>query len=164
LDIPGDWTVRLLATHVSKFISATGLPGTIPHESAGENGGNIPHWKVLATQSYAADRWSINFTERYISDGRQNTQYVVCTPGSCPVGTSNNPTINSNGLRGQFLLDIGGTFDINNNWSVFGKVDNVGNVDPTMIYSNTPNNANAVNASLYDVFGRMYRVGVRLRM
>jgi outer membrane receptor protein involved in Fe transport len=162
--IPGDWTLRLLATHVSKFISATGLPGTIPHESAGENGGSIPHWKVLATQSYQADRWSISFTERYISDGRQNTQYVVCTPGSCPLSTSNYPTINSNGLRGQFLLDIGGTFNIDDHWQVFGKVDNVGNADPVMIYSNAPNNANGVNPSLYDVIGRMYHVGVRLKM
>src|SRR4051812_425800 len=162
LGIPGDWTLRLLTTHVSKFISAAGLPGTVPHESAGENGGNIPHWKVLATQTYAADRWSVSVTERYISDGRQNTQYVVCTPGSCPVGTSNNPTINSNGLRGQFLLDLGGTFSLNDNWTLYGKIDNVGNVDPVMIYSNAPNNANAVNASLYDVMGRMYRVGVRV--
>ena len=164
LGIPGDWTVRLLATHVSKFISTAGLPGTVPHESAGENGGNIPHWKVLATQSYAADRWSASVTERYISDGTQNTQFVVCTPGSCPLSTSNNPTINSNGLRGQFLLDLGGTFNLNDNWTLYGKIDNVTNVDPTMIYSNAPNNANAVNPSLYDVVGRMYRVGVRLKM
>jgi len=164
LGIPGDWTLRLLATHVSKFISTAGLPGTVPHESAGENGGNIPHWKVLATQSYAQDRWSLSVTERYISDGRQNTQYVVCTPGSCPVSTSNNPTLNSNGLRGQFLLDLGGSFDLNDNWTLYGKIDNVTNVDPTMIYSNAPNNAIGVNPSLYDVIGRMYRVGVRLKL
>jgi outer membrane receptor protein involved in Fe transport len=164
LGLPGDWTLRLLATHVSKFISVTGLPGTVAHESAGENGGNIPHWKVLATQSYAAERWSISTTERYISDGRQNTQYVVCTPGSCPLSTSNNPTINSNGLRGQFLLDVGGTFDIDDHWQLYGKIDNITNVDPVMIYSNAPNNANAVNPALYDVIGRMYRVGVRLNM
>jgi outer membrane receptor protein involved in Fe transport len=164
LGLPGDWTVRLLATHVSKFIAVTGLPGTVAHESAGENGGNVPHWKVLATQSYAAERWSISTTERYISDGRQNTQYVVCTPGSCPASTSNNPTINSNGLRGQFLLDVGGTFDIDDHWQLYGKIDNITNVDPVMIYSNAPNNANAVNPALYDVIGRMYRVGVRLNM
>jgi len=164
LGISGDWTLRLLATHVSKFISTAGLPGTVPHESAGENGGSIPHWKILATQSYARDRWSMSVTERYISDGRQNTQYVVCTPGSCPLSTSNNPTINSNGLRGQFLLDLGGSFDLNDNWTLYGKIDNVTNVDPTMIYSNAPNNANAVNPSLYDVIGRMYRVGVRLKL
>jgi len=163
-DIPGDWTFRLLTTHVSKFISTAGLPGTVPHESAGENGGTIPHWKVLATQGYAADRWTFSLTERYVSDGRQNTQYVVCTPGSCPLSTSNNPTINSNGLRGQFLLDVGGSFNLNDNWTLYGKIDNITNVDPTMIYSNAPNNANGVNPSLYDVIGRMYRVGVRLKM
>src|SRR5581483_729251 len=143
--MPGDWTVRVLATHVSKFVAVTGLPGTVSHESAGENGGNVPHWKVLATQTYAADRWSVSTTERYISDGRQNTQFVVCTPGSCPASTANNPTINSNGYRGQFLLDLGGTFNMDDHWQVYGKIDNITNVDPVMIYSNAPNNANAVN-------------------
>jgi len=162
--MPGDWTVRVLATHVSKFVAVTGLPGTVSHESAGENGGNIPHWKVLATQTYAADRWSVSTTERYISDGRQNTQFVVCTFGSCPASTANNPTINSNGYRGQFLLDLGGTFNMDDHWQVYGKIDNITNVDPVMIYSNAPNNANAVNPALYDVVGRMYHVGVRLKL
>ncbi|HZQ41085.1 MAG TPA: hypothetical protein VFA87_09830, partial [Rhizomicrobium sp.] len=97
-------------------------------------------------------------------DGRQNTQFVVCTPGSCPASTANNPTINSNGYRGQFLLDLGGTFNMDDHWQVYGKIDNITNVDPVMIYSNAPNNANAVNPALYDVVGRMYHMGVRLKL
>jgi iron complex outermembrane receptor protein len=41
--IPGNFTLRSLATHVTKFISTSGVLGTVPHESAGENGGSIPH-------------------------------------------------------------------------------------------------------------------------
>ena len=44
-------------------------------------------------QTYAADRWSITFSENWISDGRLNTQYIQCTAGSCPVPTTNSPTV-----------------------------------------------------------------------
>jgi outer membrane receptor protein involved in Fe transport len=162
-NIPGDWTLRLLTTHVSKFIAVSGVPGVIPHESAGEMGGAIPHWKFFVTQNYALDRWSVSFTERYVTDGVQNSQYIQCTSG-CPLPTADHPTINNNHLRGQFLLDIGGTFNINDNWQFYGKVDNVTNVDPVSIYSNAPNTDNTVNPALYDVIGRMYRAGVRLNM
>ena len=47
-------------------------------------------------------------------------------PGSCPVSTSNNPTINSNGLRGQFLLDLGGTFNLNGNNQTVGALSGTG--------------------------------------
>ena len=162
-DIPGDWTVRLLATHVSKFIAVSGVPGVIAHESAGEMGGSIPHWKFLATENYAQDRWSVSFTERYVSDGVQNSQYIECTTG-CPLPTADHPTVNNNHIRGQFLLDLGGTFNMNENWQLYGKVDNLTNVDPVTIWSNAPNTDSTVNPGLYDVIGRMYRLGVRLKM
>lgn len=41
-NIPGDFTLRSLITHVSKFISTSGVLGTVPHESAGEDSGSIP--------------------------------------------------------------------------------------------------------------------------
>mgnify|MGYP006266830777 CR=1 FL=1 len=161
--VPGNFTLRTLATHVSKFISTSGVLGTVPHESAGENGGNVPHWKFLGIQTYAADRWTITFRETWISDGRLNTQYVQCTSG-CPLPTVNNPTVNNNFIPGAFYFNVGGSFNLDEHWQLFAAIDNVTNVDPPAIASAAPNTAMGVNPSLYDTIGRLYRLGVKLNM
>src|SRR6185312_3287857 len=161
--IPGNVTLRTLATHVSKFISTSGVLGTVPHESAGENGGNIPHWKFLGIQTYATDRWSITFRENWISDGRLNTQYIQCTSG-CQVPTVNSPTVNNNFIPGAFYFNMGGTYNLDEHWQLFAAIDNVTDVDPPPIASAAPNTAMGVNPSLYDTIGRLYRVGVKLNM
>ncbi len=161
--VPGDVTLRSLVTHVSKFISTSGVLGTVPHESAGEDGGSIPLWKLYESQTYSTDKWSITLIENYISDGVLNSQYVQCTSG-CPLPTVNNPTVNNNFIPGAFYLNIGGTYDIDEHWQVFVKVDNVLNHNPPSIASAAPNTDIGVNPVLYDVIGRMYRFGVRLDM
>jgi len=162
--VPGNFTLRTLASHVSKFISTSGVLGTVPHESAGEMGGSIPHWKFYGIQTYAADRWSVTFSENWISDGRLNTQYIQCAVGSCPVPTVNNPTVNNNFIPGAFYFNVGGTFNLNDNWQLFGRIDNVTNVDPPAIASAAPNTSMGVNPVLYDTIGRLYRIGIRLNM
>ena len=161
--IPGNFTLRSLATHVSKFISTSGVLGTVPHESAGENGGAIPHWKLYEIQSYSADKWSVTLSENWISGGVLNSQYIQCTTG-CPLPTVNNPTVNNNFIPGAFYFNIGGTYSLDEHWQVFGKIDNVTNVDPPAIANAAPNTAMGVNPSLYDTIGRNYRIGVRLNM
>jgi len=117
---------------------------------------------VLGVQTYAAERWSISFTEQLISDGVLNRQYIQCTTG-CPLPTANSPTVNNNFVPGAFYLGIGGTYNLNENWQLFGKVDNVTNVDPPSI-AQAAANSSGVNPSLYDTAGRMYRLGVRVNM
>ena len=160
--IPGQFTLRTLATHVTKFISTSGVLGTVPHESAGENGGSIPHWKYYGIQSYNTDKWGVTFTENWISDGRLNTQYIQCASG-CPLPTVNNPTVNNNFIPGAFYFGVGGTLNLNENWQLFAKIDNVTNVDPPSIAAAAAN-SNAINPNLYDTAGRLYRLGVRLNM
>jgi iron complex outermembrane receptor protein len=160
--IPGNFTLRTLATHVSSFKRTSGVLNTIPTQSAGVNGGNTPLWKFLGTQTYSNDLWSVTVTEQFISDGVLNKQFIQCTSG-CPLPTANYPTINNNFVPGAFYLGIGGSYNLNEHWQLFGKIDNVTNVDPPAIAA-TAANSNAVNPSLYDTAGRMYRIGVRLNM
>ena len=58
-----------------------------------------------------------------------NTTYIQCTTG-CPLPTANNPTINYNHMPGAFYLDLGGSYEINDKWQTYFKIDNVANVDP----------------------------------
>jgi outer membrane receptor protein involved in Fe transport len=160
--IPGEFRLRSLATHVSSFKTTSGVLNTFPQQSAGANSGNTPLWKVLGNQTYSVDKWSVTLTEQFISDGVLNKQYIQCTSG-CPLPTANNPTINNNFIPGAFYLAIGGSYNLDENWQVFGKIDNLTNVDPPAVAATAANN-NAVNPTLYDTAGRMYRVGVRLNL
>lgn len=156
LGLPGNFTLRALATHVINYITDTGLPGTIPIDSAGSNLGNTPHWKWLAVQSYDNDKFSLMVQERWFSDGTFANNYVVCSPGSCPVSTANNPTIDQNFMPGAFYLDLGGSVNITKAITAYFKVDNVTNHSPARNYIFN-------NPALYDQIGRVFRAGVRFK-
>jgi len=161
LGIAGNLTVRALATHVIKFVTDPGLPGTIPVDSAGANSGATPSWKWLATQSYDTDQFSLTLQQRWFSDGVFGNQYVVCSAGNCPVSTGNNPTIDYNKMKGAFYFDIGGAVNVTKQVSMFFKVDNLFDHDPEP--SPQTNTGLDVNPALYDTLGRFYRIGVRAR-
>jgi len=159
LGLPGRFTVRALATNVRNFITNTGLPGAIPIQQAGVNSGATPKWKLLGTESYDTDQFSISLTQRWFSNGVFGNQYVVCGAGDCPTSTNNNPTINYNKMKGAFYFDLGASYNITKMWQMYVKVDNLFNRDPTA--SPQTNTGVDINPQLYDVLGRMYRVGVR---
>jgi iron complex outermembrane receptor protein len=160
LGLDGSFTVRALATHVRKFVTDTGLPGTIPVDTAGSNAGATPDWKWLAIQTYEADRFSITVQERWFSSGVIGHQYIECQAGSCPVSTVNNPTIDRNRMKGAFYVDLGGSYNITSSIKAYFKVDNMFDHDPEpMPQTNTGLD---INPALYDTLGRTYRAGVRV--
>ncbi|MBW8840841.1 MAG: TonB-dependent receptor [Sphingomonadales bacterium] len=159
MGLPGNFTVRALATNVRHFTTNTGLIGAIPTEGAGVNAGNTPNWKLLATETWSSDRFSINLQQRWFSDGVFGNQYVVCSAGNCPVSTVNNPTIDYNKMPGAFYLDVGGSYNLTKKLTAYFKVDNLLDRDPTP--SPQTNTGVDINPTLYDVLGRFYRVGIR---
>ncbi len=161
LGLGGSLTLRALATHVRKFVTDPGLPGTIPVDTAGANSGAIPDWKWLAIQTWDQDDFSLTLQQRWFSDGVIGHQYVVCSPGNCPVSTANNPTIDYNRMKGAFYFDIGGSLNVTKQVSFFFKVDNLFDHDPEP--SPQTNTGLDVNPALYDTLGRFYRIGLRMR-
>jgi outer membrane receptor protein involved in Fe transport len=155
LGLPGSFTVRALATHVIKFVTNTGLPGSVPVEQAGNNLGPTPDWKWLAIQSYENDRFSFMVQERWFSDGTIGNQYIVCQT-NCPPSTAVAPTIEDNRIKGAFYVDIGATYNVTDEVTAYAKVDNLFDRDPepSVIFN---------NPTLYDQIGRVYRAGVRFR-
>jgi outer membrane receptor protein involved in Fe transport len=163
MPIPGHFSLRALATYVSKFIVNPGIPGGIVVDSAGANDGATPHLKVFAQQSYTADSWQVTLSETWISEGRHNLNWIQCVAGSCPVPTLANPTINDNHVPGIFYLNLGGSYDLNENWKIYAQIDNLLNKSPPPFYSNSQNPTNdGANPLLYDTIGRMFHVGVRI--
>jgi len=160
LGLPGRLTLRALATHVMKNVSTSGIPGTEPVDNAGVNSGSTPDWKVLATQSYGTDTWRLTVQERWFSDGVYNSTYVECQT-SCPVSTNLHRTINTNRMPGALYVDVAGSADLKEGIEAYFKVDNLFNKQPEP--NPQTNTGIDVNPSLYDVIGRMYRVGVRFK-
>jgi iron complex outermembrane receptor protein len=159
LGLAGNLALRALATNVRSFITDTGLPGTIPIDSAGANTGPTPKWKWLAIESYDTDKFSITLQQRWFSSGVVGNQYVVCSAGNCPVSTVNSPTIDNNYMPGAFYFDVGGSVNIAKKMTAYFKVDNLFNRSPAP--SPQTNTGVDINPALYDVIGRMFRVGVR---
>lgn len=158
LGLPGSFTVRALGTHIQKFVVSAGIAGVDPVDQAGANNGATPDWKWLAVQTYDSGRLTLTVQERWFSDGTFGNQYVVCQ-SSCPVSTGNHPTIDRNKMKGAFYVDVGATFKLNDQLSIYGKVDNLFDKDP--VASPQTNTGLDINPALYDTLGRIYRAGVR---
>jgi iron complex outermembrane recepter protein len=156
--LPGNLTLRALATHVARIVSNSGIPGTEPVDNAGVNAGATPHWKLLASQSYNADKWRVTLQERWFSDGMYNSTFVVCQTG-CPASNSLHRTVNTNHMPGALYFDVSGSYDVKDGVQAYFKVDNVFNKEPAP--SPQTNTGADVNPALYDVIGRMYRLGMR---
>ena len=159
MGLPGRFTTRALATNVKNFITDSGIPGTIPVQSAGQNSGATPHWKLLGIETYDNDRFSLSLQQRWFSDGVYGTQYVECGDGDCPVSTVNNPTIDNNHMKGAFYLDVSGSYNLTSKLTAYFKVANLFDRDPTA--SPQTNTGLDVNPALYDTLGRFYRAGLR---
>ncbi len=175
-DVPGSFVFRSLVNHVSKFISDSGIPGSqrnvelagclgsIANASCGggnsltynQSGGDVLNWKLQETQSYQNDVWGFNLTERWYSGGvTTNRNALVCAPGTCPASSIQTPTINFNKVDAILYFDVGANWNVSDKTQLYTKIDNVANIRPP------DTGAQNVNNTLYDVIGRMYRVGVR---
>lgn len=165
LHLPGTLTLRALGTHTISFLTDSGIVGTIPVQSAGVNlgtsvnSGGIPDWKVSFTQSWESDKLSLTLTERWFSDGVYSNEYIECQT-NCPVATVVHPTINDNSMKGATYVDFGGTYNVTEQASAYFKVDNLFDESPAP--APQTNVFYGVNPYLYDVLGRMYRVGFRM--
>jgi outer membrane receptor protein involved in Fe transport len=106
---------------------------------------------------------------RGVSGGVYNNNYVVCST-NCPLSTADNRTINLNEIKGQIFMDANANYDFKVSdvgMQAFISVRNLLNADPVLVGNGpTGNNTPAypqTNRSLYDVLGRVIRVGFRFK-
>lgn len=160
LGLPGNVTLRGLATHTRTFKTNSGVVGTIPTEAAGVNLGNTPKWKGQFSQSWESDTASFTLSQRWISDGVYSNEFIECQT-SCPTSTVTRPTILNNQMKGAFYWDIGGSYKVSKQVTLYFKIDNLTDVDP--VAAPQTGTGYGINPFLYDVLGRQYRVGARLQ-
>lgn len=166
---PGAVTVRALASYAIELTTDNGV--TLQTDAAGQNTGALPKWTYRFTAAYDfASGFGIQGVARGVSGGVYNNNYVVCTT-DCPISTADNRTVNLNSIPGAFFFDLNASynFEVSNMKSqVFLSVRNITNKDPVLVGNGpTGNNTPAypqTNRALYDVLGRVFRMGVRLRI
>ena len=166
--LKGDLSLRAQATHYIENVTDDGVTHI---DLAGSNAGSTPDWIYRLEAMYKLDPWSLNLTVRGVSAGVVSNAYTECT-SSCPASSSPYFTINNNHIDGAAYLDLSASygFEISGvSGEAYVAIKNVLNKDPVL--TSNPANLGAentvgylqTNRSLYDVMGRVFRVGLRLQ-
>lgn len=166
---PGTLSLRALASHAISLYTNNGIDA--PTEAAGQNSGNLPKWTYRLSAGYDMDSgFGFQFIGRGVSSGVYDNSYIVCST-SCPVSTVANRTVNQNYIPGAFYLDanINYSFKVaETKGQVFLVIRNLFDTDPVLVGNGpTGNNIPAypqTNRALYDVLGRVFRMGVRFSL
>ncbi|MBD8548566.1 TonB-dependent receptor plug domain-containing protein [Sphingomonas sp. CFBP 8760] len=146
----GKLDLHALATHTIDYTVNPGISGQIIQQQAGNNTADTPRWKVNTSQAWTRGAVSFNLTERWVSAGKINPNYITCLTG-CPAPTVQNPTTNFNRVPGALYVDVGAALKVNDAVEFYGRIDNVGNHRIPPFGSTT----------IYDTIGRVFRLGVR---
>lgn len=144
-------SVRLLGTYVADLVTGDGVTSV---DRAGQaQGTGVPHWTGLANIVYATGPLSLGVSGRYVGGGAFD---VTFGPGD----------INDNSISGRFYINLSAQYDIGrgDGWTMelYGAVKNLLDKDPPIVGS-TFQAPFATNGALYDMVGRYFTVGARVR-
>jgi outer membrane receptor protein involved in Fe transport len=167
--IPGDFIIHGLATHYIRNYTNDGV--NPPADLAGVNAGSgTPDWVYRVDFTYHTDPWTFDVLARGVSAGIYSNLNTECTSG-CPVYTLATPSVNNNKIAGAFYMDLSTTYDFSAygaDSQLFLSMKNIFNTNPPLVASGPDgNNIPAypqTNRALYDYLGRVYRIGLRLKM
>lgn len=164
---PGNLSLRALASRA--FYLRTNNGATLTTDAAGQNTGGLPDWTYRFSAGYDLPMGlAFQVIARGVSSGVYNNNYIVCST-SCPLSTADRRTVNTNRIDGQFFFDVNANYDFaidNAKAQVFLSIRNIANSDPVLVGNGpTGNNTPAypqTNRALYDVLGRVFRLGFRI--
>jgi iron complex outermembrane receptor protein len=179
--LPGNLALRGSATHYIKDIEDGGIPYVLPNDRIGNNySGGLPHWKYQLQTMYVLDRFSTTLTMRGVSSGVYSNLWIECQtdcpafPGG-PVGSqasvdaANYVTTNRNHIAGAIWWDLAVNYTLDfgkSDTELFFNVRNLFDKDPPIAARQQAGsgwNFGPANAGLYDVLGRFYRAGFRVK-
>lgn len=115
--------------------------------------GGLAKWQANATLWAKIDRATISSQTRFISSGVFDNAYVEGID------------INDNSIPSRIYENLSLSYDIGpkgdeGRYQLFAVVNNLFDRDPPVV----PDTINTTNQQIYDVIGRSYRVGVRVKM
>ncbi|MDP1616341.1 TonB-dependent siderophore receptor [Phenylobacterium sp.] len=157
----GAVALRAVGTYYLENYEDNGID--VPTDNAGSIA--LPEFIYRATATYTADPWTIQVTGRGVSDSKLDNAFVECTTG-CPASTIANRTINNNHVDGAFYVDLAMTYDLKvlQKTEAFVSISNLFNRDPEIVPQGPAGTAYgnpSTSQGIYDILGRVFRVGVR---
>lgn len=155
--LPGEFSVRVLATHV--LTQETNLFGVIT-DRAGETGGSgMPDWLTNTYLTYSNGAFNATVTGRYISDGKFNALWTG--PDDPSYSASRPLTINDNTVDSAFYANLSSSYNMeimgDKTMQLFGSISNLANSEPPSV----PGSTYPSNPVYFDMIGRVYKVGMR---
>lgn len=158
----GDFSIRGLATYTDELTTIQPA-GPVKREgrlSQHNRLTGVPKWRGNLDLTYRRDAWSVNLQTRYVGKGLFNPDL---TEGAGAINTVNDnhvPAYVYFNLGAQYGFEVGGR-----KLEVYGLVNNLLDRAPPMIPSGAAGGSNesSTNAALYDVIGRVYKVGLRFQ-
>jgi iron complex outermembrane recepter protein len=168
--LPGTLNFRLLASRTYEM--ATNLFGTVT-DRAGETGGaaGAPTWLATLNTGYSNGPFTATLTTRYIRGGVLNVlnippddprySVVVNNTVNPPTSTSTPNSINNNAVGGIVYFNLNGSWNFGGTagLELFAQVNNLANRAPPM----APQLQYPSNPVYFDLVGRSYRMGVRMK-
>ncbi len=157
----GAMALRAVGTYYLENYEDNGIDA--PTDTAGSI--SLPEFIYRATATYTADPWTIQVTGRGVSESTYDNAFIECTAG-CPASTIENRTINNNKIDGAFYVDLAMTYDLKvlQKTEAFVSISNLFNRDPEIVAygpAGTAYGNPSTSQGVYDILGRVFRVGVR---
>lgn len=154
-------SLRGLASYLDSL--ATTDPFGKVDERAGVNGGEAigtPHWQGAVSATLQIGGFTAFVQERLIGSGLYSNQYVV--------GGRATNSIDFNRVAGRAYTDVTLRYKIpteRGDWEIYGTINNLFDRDPPASPTRigAPASILGTNPTLYDVIGRQFNVGVRLK-
>ena len=166
----GDLTIRAVATHVLALKTL----GTTLSDSTGSIGGGgllgrpAPAWNGQLSVTYSNDPMRFTWTERYVSSGKMFADVIACTsacPNPVPAGLQ---TMDQNHMPSYYLANLSMSYALYKNGGssaeLYFNVDNVFDKDPPLVAESGVTYNPMTEASIYDTYGRSFRLGLRFKM
>ncbi len=164
--LDGDVSLHGNATFYLRNIIKDGI-GVNNNAVGINNNAGVPNWRLNVNLNYDLDPISVQLTGRAVGKGVVSSTYVECT-SACPRSVNGAQTLNDNSLPSALYFDanIQYKFAIGDaDTTAYFSARNIFNKDgvpiPTQsIYSN----AGISGGSIYDIFGTVFRAGLRFKL
>jgi len=152
----GDLTYRFLGNYIMKqtrtlFGVTDRFDGSM---GADGRGASVPKFRATLSATYDQGPASFTVQTRFIGKSKLGKYWT-------------SKDVDKNEIPQLAYLDLRGSYQINDNFQVFGTIDNVMDQDPPNVPTQAGNNGagiyyfTSVRAATWDVIGRAYRIGVR---
>jgi outer membrane receptor protein involved in Fe transport len=149
----GDLTVRLLSNFVRELTTIAngvandyvGLAGLSPPPTG------VPEWRTNVDFNWRRDALRLGLGYRFMGGGKFDTRFNITQLD-----------LQNNDIKGRSYVDINASYDVTKNYSVYGRVENLFDVDPP-ITPNAINQPTVANSQFFDRRGLFWTVGGRVK-